>query len=429
MRYILHIGRAKTGTTSLQRFLHTNRDALVQCGLYYPESGLSNIAHHDIAKYFTRSIRHPGKKNKLSRLKGLFNILMDKISKKTLSQLEGIFNTLIDKISKKTRYILPTEGKNGLARLEAIVDALFREISKKEKTILLSSEAFQNSDPKLLKERFDRASTRIIVYIREQVDFAVSAYQQEVHAKDYCISLDESVNRFIVDYNFFLGQWEKVFGRENIEVRVFDRRHLLQGDIIHDFMKNLDIDITKNFSVSLLDQNPSIGGALLEFKRMLNAFGIDQQINNKLYRIFSIIAADNAHYRRKPLLDSKLIDSIRNSVSKSNQQVFDRYFGGIDMFADPNYRQVDGGAEISKTDLWQILSEIKKKDLIVFENIVTTLLSGQQGAAINSTSRDIARTSANGPISDNLIRLLQNVVDVRLSPGKKFKWNIYAPQI
>ena len=38
MELIIHIGTHKTGTSSLQTFLATNRSVLIKHGIYYPES-------------------------------------------------------------------------------------------------------------------------------------------------------------------------------------------------------------------------------------------------------------------------------------------------------------------------------------------------------------------------------------------------------
>jgi hypothetical protein len=48
-RIFLHCGLHKTGTTSLQRFLHSNRSLLTDSGYAYPKSGLFSYAHHNLA--------------------------------------------------------------------------------------------------------------------------------------------------------------------------------------------------------------------------------------------------------------------------------------------------------------------------------------------------------------------------------------------
>ncbi len=43
---ILHIGRHKSGTTSLQKSFWGNRDVLQKNGIYYPSSSRRECAHH-----------------------------------------------------------------------------------------------------------------------------------------------------------------------------------------------------------------------------------------------------------------------------------------------------------------------------------------------------------------------------------------------
>src|ERR1700744_5933867 len=56
MRYVLHIGTNKTGTSTLQHYLGTNRDMLKSQGIWYPTIGKFRYAHHDLAD----AIKHGG---------------------------------------------------------------------------------------------------------------------------------------------------------------------------------------------------------------------------------------------------------------------------------------------------------------------------------------------------------------------------------
>ena len=50
-RVILHIGRHKSGTSSIQHCLNRNVDLLSAAGILYPKHGRGGrVAHHDIAK-------------------------------------------------------------------------------------------------------------------------------------------------------------------------------------------------------------------------------------------------------------------------------------------------------------------------------------------------------------------------------------------
>ncbi|MDE2383697.1 MAG: hypothetical protein KGO53_03680 [Alphaproteobacteria bacterium] len=56
-KIFIHIGTHKTGTTSLQNFLHEQRDLLVSSGILYPEVDAGFIAHHQVAWELRRDSR------------------------------------------------------------------------------------------------------------------------------------------------------------------------------------------------------------------------------------------------------------------------------------------------------------------------------------------------------------------------------------
>ena len=53
-KLILHIGRHKSGTTAIQRFLRKNGDFLTSNGFYYPQTGTRGAAHHEISEPMQR---------------------------------------------------------------------------------------------------------------------------------------------------------------------------------------------------------------------------------------------------------------------------------------------------------------------------------------------------------------------------------------
>ncbi|HSV68815.1 MAG TPA: hypothetical protein VLI72_01785 [Methylibium sp.] len=281
--FVLHIGRHKTGTSSLQHFLHLNRERLVAQGWYYPQAGLAPVAHHDIARF----------------------------------------------LHMKQRKLLPLPERERLAQT---VRALAKEVAGRREPVLLSSEAFQNCQPQWVATRFAPGSTRVIVYIREQVDYLVSSYQQKVHATNYAESLHDYAAQVVVNYDAFLTRWERVFGADRITVRPYSRERLRSGDIVADFAEVLGLDLAAGFERPAEDQNPSIGGALLELKRCLNRCSGEARTPRALYKAFSELAAGDAAQRRKPVLDPAVAAEIHRSTQASNRRVFERHWGGDNVF-------------------------------------------------------------------------------------------------
>ena len=129
-------------------------------------------------------------------------------------------------------------------------------------TLLVSSEAFQNCDPLLVKEVFKEHDVKVVLYIRNEADYLASAYNQKVHATNYKETIYVYEKSFDIDYLKFLDSWSNCF--KQLNVRIFDRNRLYRNDIVEDFILNsLKIN---NFQATdyLIQANPSLGGKLLQ---------------------------------------------------------------------------------------------------------------------------------------------------------------------
>lgn len=103
-------------------------------------------------------------------------------------------------------------------------------------TIVVSAENLLNpTSVALLIDEID-AEVEIIAYVRRQLDYLVSAWQQ------WYLKAYRSVDVFlhlnlgtVANWNLCLAQWESTFGRERIQIRRFDRTTLKGGDVVTDF--------------------------------------------------------------------------------------------------------------------------------------------------------------------------------------------------
>ena len=214
---IVHIGRHKSGTSSLQHFLASQRTRLDRNGYLYPLSGRANrIAHHALAYACNPN---------LSDDNALPNIIRD----------------------------------------------LQSELRTHHSAILFSSEAFQNiTDLHRLNnvaEALGARKTRVICYVREHLDYAISSYRQMVQNQPTFMTFDAYVGRF-TDLTGFLDRW-RAFG--DLTLKWYDRTMLKDGDIVADFCELLAFEPGKLTSG---DRNPSIGGNLLVYKLALNHLGL-----------------------------------------------------------------------------------------------------------------------------------------------------------
>jgi hypothetical protein len=268
----LHIGRHKTGTTAIQRSLRTNKDVLASQGFLYPGTGLRRFAHHNLA-------------------------------------------AALD----------PRKEPDGFERRDLLND--FRSEVERATDVIVSSESFQNLQPIWVSRFFNPGGVTIIVYIREQLEYLLSAYSQRIQANVATETFDSYAERLNINYDIFLRGWENIFGRDLLRVRVYDRKRLWQGDIVRDFYRTLGVEMDDRFAATDSDDaNISLSYRLTVWKRLLNRLiSVEQHTSWRLYNVFAALAAaDTSALKRVPVSRS-LADKIRERQQESNIAVFSRY--------------------------------------------------------------------------------------------------------
>lgn len=276
---IIHIGRHKSGTSSLQRFLVDNAAVLLEHGWYYPSHGRGRrIAHHNLATYF-----NPRQ---------------------------------IDRLSKSEQRELSNEVN------------LFREEVSARPKVILSSENFQNVDPDNLVQEFSDTQLTIVVYLREIISYFLSAYSQAIKANK--LTLDQTQflkKRFRANYFSHLSRWKKAFPEAKLIVRLFDKEALHKQDIRHDFLHATGLlGVLGDTVLEFIDydSNPSIAGDLLAFKRELNKHPYESVIPEKrLYYYLQELARGNKAYSRfvgiEPELKQALMDGYKDQAYQTER--------------------------------------------------------------------------------------------------------------
>lgn len=203
-RLIIHIGAHKTGSTAIQKFFHDyTRYFEENFNLIYPVENQTNPehhfwGHHYLTWYFVRP-----KKIKIN-----------------IKALEQAFNSFIVQIS-----------------------------SNKEKDFLISSEDFTwnyrvGDFINEIKSFFDEIY--ILIYVRRQVDAAISLYQTGVVNSGFTTSFHEWFEeaKSIFDYWSIAERYEKLGCK--VVVRPFMRDKFEGGDVIIDFLKALTSIVGRN---------------------------------------------------------------------------------------------------------------------------------------------------------------------------------------
>lgn len=236
-RAILQIGTEKTGSTTLQNFLATNRAKLLANGYRYPEF-CGRMNHTGLAAYAMA----PGRRD---AIRGPFGIHA------------------------------PADVEPMRARLR---EAATAELIGDETTIFCSehchSRLINTAEVGVLREFlggfFD--DVQVSIYVRRQDQLALSLYSTKLKSggTQATILPDPGPDDPYFNYDRFVGFWETVFGRDNVHVRLFDRRELEGGDVVADFVGAWGLAGAEPYT-AVRNLNESISPLAQDFLRRLNA--------------------------------------------------------------------------------------------------------------------------------------------------------------
>lgn len=197
-KFYIHIGVHKTGTKSIQYALSDNRATLLAHGINSLPGGpnhgpalmsLLRDDPHDTPRNIRRHLDTPEKT-------ASFNSSISFLIKKALEQ------------NVSGKMVISGEGLSGLSAAE--IERL---------KAMLAPYA---------------ASYRIIVYVRDHYEYTNSAFLQRLKSGS---TLDNPRRRLpLPEYRNKLQTYIDAFGRENVDIRLFDRHRFIGGDLISDFL-------------------------------------------------------------------------------------------------------------------------------------------------------------------------------------------------
>lgn len=295
-RVILHIGVHKTGSTSLQNFLLLNRKKFLNHSVLYPESGLVGPAHHRLAYIF-------------------------------LPQTEPRLKFYGEQNPK-----------------EELFENVLRQFEESGcNTLLLSSEAFHEYiDMPRLKSNLNGYDVKIVVYLRRQDNWLLSAYAQRVKQFESRFSGAFNTfppyrsNRVIVDYRRRLQGWADFFGSENVAVRVYEKA-LLSDGLSCDFCKAIGIPYDRSYKEAKKDPNKSLSRDGVEIVRFFNNIKLDRTVHNYIVNYVMENFPPKTGQNAMGLISPAERLEIINFYKDSNAYVAKHYLGREDgiLFQEP----------------------------------------------------------------------------------------------
>lgn len=342
-RLIIHIGTEKTGTTTLQHFLHHNAKTLEKLGIWYPTDP-------------TRSYNE--RKAQFPLAGSLANSAADFVSaskEKTLSR--------------------------------CLADFCSDAESAGQAVTVISAEHFssrvENADQlKRFREQLSTCFTEIqvVCYVRNQADLALSSYSTDiVHGARHIFdpSSVSTENRYF-NHVEMLGLWNSVFGREALVVREYDRSTLVQGDICRDFAREI-LGIDPGRLAFVAETNASLGAVFLELLRQINLCLPTLKDNASAWRhaqgLRSMLVSNLSIDNDVPLqITPKDRQALLDRFATANRQLNEIYLGGslsakwFDARAMSADKTGDKGTD---TEL------VTRMTLSALSNLVIQLLSAQ----------------------------------------------------
>jgi hypothetical protein len=232
---ILHIGLSKTGSSSIQRVLASQREALQAQGVFMPRSpGWAN--HALLAASVVNDRRnlwgfHPGVWDGLSP-----NGRIARFEAEWRAEMAALPDWA-------ERCIITAEQIGGLLRQDDEVARLAEKLAP------------------------HFSGVRVVVYLRRQDSHTASAYNQWLRGGMLRPpALPEGGPEALpeLDYGTLLHRFARVFGTAHVVARIFDRAELVAGDVVADFLHVAgmtlpsleDVDAKEsNLSITLAGQN------------------------------------------------------------------------------------------------------------------------------------------------------------------------------
>ena len=317
---LLHIGYEKTGTTAIQRFLARNRNALARQGVLYPVS--------------------PGDENHV--------LLPLSVTERDLPDLRAM-----------------CDDPDELLRLFA--EIFPREIAASScRRLILSSEHCSSrlvSDLELirLKALLGRFSgkIKIVLYLRRQDRVATALYSTWVKSGwGEPFRLPSDAER--LDWRPIVERWARIFGRDNLILRIFREPEEGGFDAVADFGAAADLDMSK-LARGKFRANASLIGRPLEFLRRLNAFKArqaDAAARQRRYEL--VLRLERMSGDERSLFDTQALARFHQTFEESNAALARDWFGRPDgrLFAPPPSGESAGPQIFSADDAVEIAQRL-----------------------------------------------------------------------
>lgn len=232
---VLHIGSGKTGTSTIQRVLRRNPEALLAGGHLYPRTP-GSLRHTKLGLYVRPDdelARHP-------------------------DWLTGDYGPVADFRRDFRRQLMREIGRSGTSGVVFSDEGLF---SAGDRTI---------NRMRRFTSRMG-GQVRLVVYLRRQDDHLISRYQQVIKMGEITPLTTWMQQDWTgtYDYHLRLTSWQELAPAAFV-VRRFERDRMVAGSLVSDFLDAAAIKVDEAELAHTEPRNESLGAEAIELLRILN---------------------------------------------------------------------------------------------------------------------------------------------------------------
>lgn len=289
---ILHIGMPKTGTSTIQNTLKLNKKILAENKILYPD-------FEEFKKFYeNKNFYSTGNGNPLAYA-----------MRKDLGE-----NSI----------------KNFFSFNEVVKDIISKFVLNEYKMLIISHEDLLYMSSKQI-EFINQLSIEnnieltAIFYIREQVSFHISNYQQHIKQLKKSFSFGEYLtNRLeFANYLNFIEKWTNMLTNKQFIVKLLDRR-IIKTDLCSHFLNS--INLTENYNLQISsDHNTSLGHLATELFKKINKNSNKINEEEKKYIQNFIYSQALSKIDQKLSISKEESDIIKNYYVESNTKIAKYY--------------------------------------------------------------------------------------------------------
>lgn len=329
----LCIGTQKTGTTALQSFMRENDKVVEKYGFCYPflKIGLPSKFDNRNAQFL-------------------------------------VFRSLLEEDGERKE-----EERTVRERAWKALE----EVAGEWKNIILSDELIWHREKKLpdfwpkLLENFDkiRCDVKVVVYLRRQDLLVQSLWNQCVKGLPRIdMTFEECIEAnyfkyYPLDYYDQLSKIAGYVGKENMIVRVYEKGQFGGNakNLFSDFLSCFGLDLTDEYTMSSVRNNPGLNENLIEMKRIMNAIP-EYRDSNDFNRLPMMYASDFLNGREQHVKYSMFSPEEQQAFmaqfEESNARVAEEFLGREDGVLFRDLKQTEPKWQMQQENLW--------KDLLVY---------------------------------------------------------------